>query len=275
MESIKRGRDRAVWVTASPFLAEQIKRDVKDVGLGHVPVHELSKFSLRARPNLGALKPGIMVCTYRGLLGRQGGGGEEDAAAEEAAGGPSRVEQLLSWLGEEWDGVLALDEAHKVNTHATPPHPDRELRTASFVLFHPTHIHTHTQAKNLKTSTGTGKGRRDKMKASQSALVIFGLQARLRNARVIYSSATIATSPDNLECLSRLGLWGRGTAFPKSADFADAMRSAGLPGMELLALNLKTEGKFLSRCLGFKVRRSAVALRCVALRDYSMHAADG
>lgn len=31
------------------------------------------------------------------------------------------------------------------------------------------------------------------------------------------------------------------------------MRNAGLPGLELLALNLKSEGKFLSRCLGFKV----------------------
>lgn len=34
------------------------------------------------------------------------------------------------------------------------------------------------------------------------------------------------------------------------------MRSAGLPGLELLALNLKSSGQYLSRCLGFKVRSS-------------------
>ncbi len=34
------------------------------------------------------------------------------------------------------------------------------------------------------------------------------------------------------------------------------MRAAGLPGLELLALNLKSEGKYLTRTLGFKVRPS-------------------
>ena len=63
-------------------------------------------------------------------------------------------------------------------------------------------------------------------------------------------------SPDNLECLSRLGLWGPGTAFGTSAAFSQAMRNAGLPGLELLALNLKSEGMYLTRTLGFKVRRS-------------------
>ena len=53
------------------------------------------------------------------------------------------------------DGVLALDEAHK--------------------------------ARNLVT---TGKR---SAKSSKTALVIHELQARLRNARVVYSSATIAT----------------------------------------------------------------------------------
>lgn len=112
-----------MWVTASPFLATQIKRDVKDVGL-RIPILELSKFPLAGRPDLSGEKAGLMICTYRGLLGgmkdEEGeeddgefGGGGGGAAAEEE--GPSRLGQLISWVGGEgWEGVLALDEAHKV-----------------------------------------------------------------------------------------------------------------------------------------------------------------
>lgn len=53
------------------------------------------------------------------------------------------------------------------------------------------------QAKNLKTTRKKGgKGQAgvgDHMQASMSALTIFQLQQTLRNARVVYSSATIAT----------------------------------------------------------------------------------
>lgn len=116
MDNIQRGRDRAVWVTASPFLATQIKRDVKDVGLGRVAVYELSKFSPTHRLDLSGLGPGIMICTYRGLLSKfgRGEGDDEGGGGGGLEAAPKRVQQLVSWLGGwEWDGVLALDEAHK------------------------------------------------------------------------------------------------------------------------------------------------------------------
>lgn len=90
-----------MWVTASPFLAQQIKRDVKDVGL-RIKVHELSSQPLKGNANIRRLGPGLMITTYRTLIGQ-------------ADDGTKRVDQLISWLGgEDWDGVLALDEAHKV-----------------------------------------------------------------------------------------------------------------------------------------------------------------
>ncbi len=150
--------------------------------------------------------PGLMICTYRTLLGKE-------------SGGPvTRIGQLLSWVGGEgWDGVLALDEAHK--------------------------------AKNLVQQ----KKRWMATPSSKTAVVVDALQKRLREARVIYASATIATNAGNMESLSRLGLWGPGTAFQTSGKFAVAMHNAGLPGLELLSTNMKLQGKYLARTLGFKV----------------------
>jgi hypothetical protein len=319
MENYLRGRDRAVWVTVSGSLSSQIKRDVQDIGL-KLPVRELKDYPPGRYPDMKDVGPGLMVTTYHLLLGR-------------GANGVSRVDQLLSWLGgQEWDGVLALDEAHKVGVGRGwlgrwfwIGHPRQSsgindrLAPLSFTF---TFMRTPHQAKSLRTVTKGG----DRIQASKTAAIIYSLQNHLKHARVIYSSATIATryvrvllcllsatqsqaaakahppihpipsihppthstnqptnqppphtkpptkhhttphtSPNNLECLSRLGLWGPGTAFTSSAAFADAMRKAGLPGLELLALNLKQEGKYLSRCLGFRVRLWQHVMRdCVA-----------
>jgi hypothetical protein len=163
---------------------------------------------MKDNPDLSDMGSGLMICTYRTLLGKE-------------SGGPvTRVDQLLSWVGGEgWDGVLALDEAHK--------------------------------AKNLVPQN---KGRGMKAPASKTAIIIDALQKKLREARVIYASATIATEADNLHFLSRLGLWGPGTAFDTSERFAAAMHNAGLPGLELLSVNMKLQGKYFARTLGFKVR---------------------
>lgn len=164
-------------------------------------IWELSDQKLKDNHDLSDMGPGLMICTYRTLLGR------------EAGGSVTRVNQLLSWVGGDgWDGVLALDEAHR--------------------------------AKNLHAQGGG--------KPSKTAVVIDALQSQLGDARVIYASATIATEPRNMQCLSRLGLWGPGTAFDSSTRFAKAMTDAGLPGLELLSVNLKLAGKYFARTLGFK-----------------------
>jgi len=99
-ENMLRGRDRAVWVTASPFLATQIRRDVEVIGLP-MDILVLKDQKLAGNPDLFGPGPGIMICTYRTLI------------RTEKAGSISRIDQLISWLGgENWDGVLALDEAH-------------------------------------------------------------------------------------------------------------------------------------------------------------------
>lgn len=44
-------------------------------------------------------------------------------------------------------------------------------------------------------------------------------QNRLKDARVVYCSATGASEPRNMGYMSRLGLWGTGTDFPQFSSF--------------------------------------------------------
>lgn len=54
------------------------------------------------------------------------------------------------------------------------------------------------------------------------------LQRLLPNARIMYVSATGATDPENLLYMSRLGLWGEGTAFPTKLQFTQTLNSRGV-----------------------------------------------
>ena len=54
------------------------------------------------------------------------------------------------------------------------------------------------------------------------------LQRRLPNARVLYVSATGATEASNLGYMTRLGLWGSGTAFVSKAEFIDLLQEKGV-----------------------------------------------
>eukprot|EP00966_Prymnesium_polylepis_P257945 5958484-Prymnesium_polylepis.1 len=61
--------------------------------------------------------------------------------------------------------------------------------------------------------------------------------------------------------MERLGLWGEGTAFKDSFyDFYEAISAGGVGAMELVALDMKQRGMYLSRQLSFK---SASFTTCV------------
>lgn len=45
------------------------------------------------------------------------------------------------------------------------------------------------------------------------------VQNRMKDARVVYCSATGASEPRNMGYMARLGLWGTGTDFPKFSCF--------------------------------------------------------
>ena len=56
------------------------------------------------------------------------------------------------------------------------------------------------------------------------------LQRRCPNARLMYVSATGATELDNLCYMTRLGLWGQGTAFTTKHDFVKNLEAGGVGG---------------------------------------------
>jgi len=113
----------------------------------------------------------------------------EVAAAEAETILKSRLDQLADWLGKDFDGVIAFDEAHNMG--------------------------------NAITVKGGNKD------AAKKALAELALQDRLPNARIVYVSATGATEVGNLAYADRLGLWGRGTGIQllDSRDHSHAYRT--------------------------------------------------
>jgi len=129
----------------------------------------------------------------------------------------SRVKQIVEWLGTDFDGVVIFDEAH-----------------------------------SMQNAAG-GKGERGDVAASQQGRAGLRLQHALPQARVVYVSATGATTVHNLAYAQRLGLWG-GEDFPFStrAEFVEAIEGGGVAAMEVLARDLRALGLYTARSLSFK-----------------------
>ncbi|KRW97216.1 strawberry notch-like NTP hydrolase domain-containing protein [Paracoccus sp. MKU1] len=129
----------------------------------------------------------------------------------------SRVKQIVEWLGTDFDGVVIFDEAH-----------------------------------SMQNAAG-GKGERGDVAASQQGRAGLRIQHALPKARVVYVSATGATTVHNLSYAQRLGLWG-GEDFPFStrAEFIEAVEAGGIAAMEVLARDLRALGLYTARSLSFK-----------------------
>lgn len=133
------------------------------------------------------------------------------------AGKKSRLDQLMDLLGHDFEGVIVFDEAHAM-------------------------------AKAIG-----GEGSRGLTKPSQQGQAGLALQNRAPNARILYVSATGATTPDNLAYASRLGLWGGPEApFNTREDFLRAVNEGGTCVMELIARELKAMGLYIARSLSFE-----------------------
>ncbi|MBN9074729.1 MAG: strawberry notch family protein [Rhizobiales bacterium] len=128
----------------------------------------------------------------------------------------SRVRQIVEWLGADFDGVIILDESHAMQ------------------------------------NAGGGKGERGDVAPSQQGRAGLRLQHALPNARVVYVSATGATTVHNLAYAQRLGLWG-GEDFPFAtrAEFVEAIEDGGVAAMEVLARDLRSLGLYTARSLSY------------------------
>jgi len=201
-DNLAQGRHRAVWLSKNDALLEDARRDWGAIG-GAGP--DITPQSAWKQADAIRLDRGILYSTYATL--RQPTRGDR----------PSRLDQIVNWLGADFDGVIVFDEAHA-----------------------------------MANAAGGGKGSRGPKKASQQGMAGLALQNRLPNARILYVSATGATTPENLAYAARLGLWGGPEApFPTRDAFMDAVETGGVAVMELIARELKAMGLYIARSLSF------------------------
>ncbi|WP_137390353.1 strawberry notch-like NTP hydrolase domain-containing protein [Rhodoligotrophos defluvii] len=136
---------------------------------------------------------------------------------QERQGKCSRVKQIVDWLGRDFDGVIVFDEAHAM------------------------------------ANAGGDKSARGEKAPSQQGRAGLRLQNALANARVVYVSATGATTVNNLAYAARLGLWGTGDfPFASRVEFIAAMEAGGIAAMEVISRDLKALGLYASRALSYE-----------------------
>ena len=136
----------------------------------------------------------------------------------------SRLEQVVAWLAGGLDeasrhafqGVVVFDEAHAM------------------------------------ANAAGGMGSRGRVAPSQQGRAGLKLQCALPDARVLYVSATGATTLPGLAYAGRLGLWAAGeTPFETREAFICAMEAGGVAAMEVVARDLKALGLYQARALSY------------------------
>ena len=210
------GRKRLVFVTEKRSLMQDITRDlvgIKALALTHNVERKGDKYVF----NKGA---GIRVM-------HDWKGGSEikhegivfvtySLMRAHDAKGNQRDEQLRKYLAGDDNGegaVIVFDEAH-----------------------------------NLKNAVASGRS-----PASLQGTKARQLMAAVPGLRSFSLTATAATDVVNLGYMDRLGLWGPGTAFPGGFNqFVSAVGNSGMSAMELIAMELKAQGKYCSRTLSYK-----------------------
>ncbi|BCG83539.1 strawberry notch family protein [Mesorhizobium sp. 113-3-3] len=196
-----KGRRRHLWITKSEKLHWDSQRDWSALGQEKLLVTPLSRFRQGTPIRLAE---GILFTTFATLR------------SDEREGKRSRVQQIVDWLGEDFDGVIIFDEGHAM-----------------------------ANAAGGKTERGDKPG-------SQQGRAGLRLQRALPHARVVYVSATGATDVENLAYAERLGLWGAADfPFPTRSDFVAAIEDGGVAAMEVLARDLKALGLYTSRSLSY------------------------
>ena len=208
LDNMMQGRNKAVWISFNEGLIEDAKRDF--AGIGGDP----GKIFFQGKTKAGneiSQEDGILFTTYSTLRG----GEKKQANDLRQEGGKTRAQQIINWLGEDFDGVIAFDEAHSMGNAIAV------------------------------------KGKRGVRKPSQQAIAGINLQRELANARITYVSATGATEVSNLSYADRLGLWGEGTPFADVNTFIAGVTKGGIASMELISRDMKAMGMYLARSLSY------------------------
>jgi len=200
LDNWHQGRKKAVVLSPDSKLWDDFREELGSMGFPTSAMFKVPKLGEEIKR-----KEGILYLTYATLVSnRQGKGDENDV---------SRLDQVLEWLGEDFDGVIAFDEAHLMGN-------------------------SMAERMNIGTRPPSKRG-----------MAGWKLQNAVPDARVLYASATGATEIRNLAFGARLGLWGPGTPFASREDFVNEMVKGGLSAMEIVAQDMKRLGLYIARNL--------------------------
>ncbi|CAL8140680.1 unnamed protein product [Orchesella dallaii] len=92
----------------------------------------------------------------------------------------------------------------------------------------------------------------DSVKPSAAGRMVDRLQRKNPMARIVYSSATGASEPFHLLYMSRLGILGPNCAYETPEDFCTQIEKKGVVALELVAVEMKMRGVFLSRMVSLE-----------------------
>jgi hypothetical protein len=213
-----RGERRHIWISKNETLLEDARRDWSALGGLPIDVQPLGQWKLGIPVGM---REGILFVTYPTLRSGRG-----DA---------TRLEQILDWAGEDFDGVIVFDEAHAM------------------------------------ANAAGGEGSRGKVKGSEQGIAGVRLQNLLPRARVLYASATGASDVNNLAYAIRLGLWGPETAFANREAFVADIRDGGIAAMELVARDLKSLGLYTARALSFAGVEYEILEHCLSADQIAVY----
>ena len=197
---LAQGRRKHVHISAGHQLVADAERDRSAVGL---PLRIVHQARFKTAETIAA-DSGVLFTTYTLL-------------SDDFDGDRQRFKQLTDWLGPDFDGVIAFDEAHLMKNAAATPHGGKAT-----------------------VDHGTLRGNMG-----------ITLQRLFPQARVRYFSATGATEARHMAPYERLGLWGAGAPFADFPAFLVAMERGGVGAMEMLCRDLKSVGTYLSRTISY------------------------
>ena len=201
-DNYMQGRKKAVHMSVTHQLAVDAQRDSDDVGQPLKIIHQDP--SMKDTAVIEA-DEGVLFTTY-GMASTDWGESQ------------NRYKQLIDWLGPDFDGVIAFDEAHKMKNAAVSE-----------------------RGGQLTMKEGTAVGNMG-----------IDLQRRYPNARIMYVSATGGSEARHLVPYERLGLWGPRLPFEDFMSFTAAVQAGGINGMEILARDLKLIGRLGARTISYE-----------------------
>ncbi|OXA36832.1 Protein strawberry notch 1 [Folsomia candida] len=119
-ENWRCGRRKALWLSVSPDLIEDSKRDLADIGAREIKISNLTSIKCGEKVKY---PEGVMFLTYSSLIGQGRVPGK---------GLATRIDQIIAWVGKYFEGLILFDECHQAKNLCPGKH-SRCSKTGSAV----------------------------------------------------------------------------------------------------------------------------------------------